>query len=101
MPGPARYTSRMIEALSHQREFELSDESATLALGGLVAGKAQATQVIVLRGDLGAGKTTFRRGVLGPKIDQNRIQNKSKFKTIIKSEKVAHQEPLGAVLGRS
>ena len=35
------------------------------------------------------------------KIDQNRIQNGSKFKTIFKSEKNALQEPLGAVLGRS
>ena len=40
-------------------------------------------------------------GVLGAKIDQNRTQNESKFKTIFKSEKVALQEPLGAVLGRS
>ena len=36
-----------------------------------------------------------------PKIDQNRTQNESKFKTIFKSEKVGLQEPLGAVLGRS
>ena len=36
-----------------------------------------------------------------PKIDQKRPQNESKFKTIFKSEKVALQEPLGAVLGRS
>ena len=35
-----------------------------------------------------------------PKIDQNRTQNESKFKTIFKSEKVALQESLGAVLGR-
>ena len=37
----------------------------------------------------------------GAKIDQNRIQNETKFMMIFKSEKVALQEPLGAVLGRS
>ena len=35
------------------------------------------------------------------KIDQNRSQNESKFKTIFKSEKIALQEALGALLGRS
>ena len=39
--------------------------------------------------------------ILGAKIGQNGIQNESKFKTMFKSEKVALQEPLGAVLGRS
>ena len=43
----------------------------------------------------------MKEGFGEPKIDQNGIQNESKFKTIFKSEKIALQEPLGAVLGRS
>ena len=35
----------------------------------------------------------------GAKIDQNRTPNESKFNTICKSDKVALQDPLGAVLG--
>ena len=44
MLGLARYTSSMTQALSHLREFLLPDESATLALGGQVAGRAQVPQ---------------------------------------------------------
>ena len=38
---------------------------------------------------------------LGAKIHQNRTQNESKFEMIFKSEKIALQERLGVVLGRS
>ena len=36
-----------------------------------------------------------------PKVGKNDTQNESKFQTMFKSAKVAIQEPLGAVLGRS
>ncbi len=44
--------------------FDLPDEAATLALGGLLAGALEAGLNLWLRGDLGAGKTTLTRGVL-------------------------------------
>lgn len=44
--------------------FDLPDESATLALGGLLGGALEAGVSLWLQGDLGAGKTTLTRGVL-------------------------------------
>ena len=43
----------------------------------------------------------FRGGVGEPKSTKSYTQNETNFKTMFKSEKVALQEPLGAVLGRS
>ncbi|SFH18885.1 tRNA threonylcarbamoyladenosine biosynthesis protein TsaE [Nitrosospira sp. Nsp14] len=42
----------------------LADETATLLLGGQLAQVLHPGLVIFLRGDLGAGKTTFARGIL-------------------------------------
>ena len=42
----------------------LENETATLALGASIAATLKAGDVIALRGDLGAGKTTLSRGVI-------------------------------------
>ena len=49
-----------------KRDYTLSldDENATLALGRSFSGVLRAPLVIYLQGDLGAGKTTFTRGLL-------------------------------------
>ena len=44
--------------------LNLDDETATLACGARFSKSLQAGLVVYLHGDLGAGKTTFTRGVL-------------------------------------
>jgi tRNA threonylcarbamoyladenosine biosynthesis protein TsaE len=46
------------------RQFELSDEAATLALGARLGRALAAGASVWLEGDLGAGKTTLTRGIL-------------------------------------
>lgn len=47
-----------------QAVFELADEAATLALGQRLAEVVKAPLIVHLQGDLGAGKTTFTRGLI-------------------------------------
>lgn len=46
------------------REIDLPDEAATAALAARIAGRARPGDVIALKGDLGAGKTTFARAFI-------------------------------------
>lgn len=50
--------------MAHDITLELPDEAATLALGARLAQVLRAGLTIYFHGDLGAGKTTFVRGLL-------------------------------------
>ena len=45
-------------------EFDLGSEAATLALGRALAARLRAGDLILLRGDLGAGKTALARAII-------------------------------------
>jgi tRNA threonylcarbamoyladenosine biosynthesis protein TsaE len=55
---------RVLLVMNQHFTLELSDEAATLEAGRTFAKQLKPGLIIYLHGDLGAGKTTFVRGVL-------------------------------------
>lgn len=54
----------MVVENSHLLEVELADEEATRSLGKALTARLQIGDMILLRGDLGAGKTALARAIV-------------------------------------
>lgn len=70
--------------------IELPDEAATAALGASWAPHIRAPLVVYLAGDLGAGKTTFVRGLLRGSDYQGTV--KSPTYTLVESYPLQHAD---------
>ena len=57
--------------------IELAEEADTLALGASLAAGAKAGLVLYLSGDLGSGKTTLARGLIGALGHPGRVKSPS------------------------
>jgi len=62
-----------VEVDAFEKTIALKDETATRALGAKLAGFLQAGDVVLLRGDLGAGKTSLARGTIAALTDAQEV----------------------------
>ena len=75
----------MPEALSPLLEIDLADERATVALAEDIAAVLASGDVVALKGDLGAGKTTFARAVLRALADDPTLEVPSPTFTLVQT----------------
>ena len=61
--------------MSAPRELQLRDADATVAFGAALAPLLRAGDVIFLRGELGAGKTTLARGLIQALLPGARVRS--------------------------
>lgn len=66
-------TAYLVSVSAFNKTIELEDEAATRALGAQLASYLRAGDVVLLRGDLGAGKTSLARGALEALADAEEV----------------------------
>jgi tRNA threonylcarbamoyl adenosine modification protein YjeE len=66
-------------------EVALPDESATIALGELLAAQLQAGDLVALSGEIGAGKTTLARAILRTRLGDPELEAPSPTFTLLQT----------------
>nr|NGX47626.1 tRNA threonylcarbamoyladenosine biosynthesis protein TsaE [Chlamydiota bacterium] len=70
-----RISQRSKKPIFESRSVYIATESETQVLAREFAGQLQRGDIVALHGDLGAGKTTFVKGIVGVLSPENLVQS--------------------------